>query len=183
VSDFAQALEWVLAKEGGYSNHEADPGGSTNFGVTQSTYDRYRRSRGLALVSVEEIPREDVERIYRDGYWSGPAACTPWPLSLVVFDSRVQHGRAVELIQRAACALGAELATDNVWGPLTRAAVLCAVEEHGAPAVCAAVIRERLYHYGRQDRSTRGLFRDGWIARMCALAAAASLYDGPDEGP
>ena len=134
----------------------------------------------LEFVSAQAA--EDAEQ-FRDGYWSGPAACTPWPLSLVVFDSRVQHGRAVELIQRAACALGAELATDNAWGPLTRAAVLCAVEEHGAPAVCAAVIRERLYHYGRQDRSTRGLFRDGWIARMCALAAAASLYDGPDEGP
>ena len=172
MSDFARALAFVLEREGGYVNHPADPGGATNQGITQSTYDRHRRSRGLGLASVAEIAPDEVERIYRDGYWSGPAEDMPWPLSLVVFDSRVQHGRAVELIQRAACALGAEIATDNAWGPLTRGAVLCAVEEHGAPAVCAAVTRERLYYYGRQDRSTRGMFRAGWIARMCALAAA-----------
>jgi hypothetical protein len=39
---FNRALEMVLHHEGGFVDHPADPGGATNRGVTQATYDAYR---------------------------------------------------------------------------------------------------------------------------------------------
>jgi len=37
--EFAAALPFVLRWEGGYVDHPDDPGGRTNKGVTQKTYD------------------------------------------------------------------------------------------------------------------------------------------------
>ena len=39
---FERALTFVLRWEGGYVDHPADPGGATNYGVTQRTYDAWR---------------------------------------------------------------------------------------------------------------------------------------------
>ncbi|HET7849893.1 MAG TPA: glycosyl hydrolase 108 family protein, partial [Pseudolabrys sp.] len=41
ASSYDAALARVLAHEGGYSNHPADPGGPTNFGITIADYRRY----------------------------------------------------------------------------------------------------------------------------------------------
>ena len=41
-SNYDQSLHWVLQHEGGFSDHKADPGGATNKGITQKTYDAYR---------------------------------------------------------------------------------------------------------------------------------------------
>ena len=46
LQNFQKALKLVLAHEGGWSDHPEDPGGATNFGVTQRVYDAFRRNRG-----------------------------------------------------------------------------------------------------------------------------------------
>jgi len=43
-SAFETALPFVLRWEGGFVDHPADPGGRTNRGVTQRTYDAWRQS-------------------------------------------------------------------------------------------------------------------------------------------
>jgi len=52
ASNFATCLGKVLKHEGGYVNHPKDPGGATNKGVIQRTYDTWRKSMGLAPRSV-----------------------------------------------------------------------------------------------------------------------------------
>lgn len=37
--NFEKGLKFVLAREGGYSNHPSDSGGETNKGITHKTYD------------------------------------------------------------------------------------------------------------------------------------------------
>ena len=39
TSDFSEALRLVLAQEGGRVDDPRDPGGRTNRGITQATYD------------------------------------------------------------------------------------------------------------------------------------------------
>ena len=50
-----EALSRVLAHEGGYVNHPADPGGPTNKGVKQRVCDAYRKSKNFATRSVKSI--------------------------------------------------------------------------------------------------------------------------------
>ena len=51
---FLLAIEEVLKNEGGYVNHPSDPGGATNFGITQRTYPRLN-IRTLTVDQAKEI--------------------------------------------------------------------------------------------------------------------------------
>ena len=86
-------MEFVEQWEGGYVNHPSDPGGATNMGITQRTFDSWRRSSGLPVESVRNLSRVEANRIYEARYW-GPAGCDAleWPLSLVHFDTAVNCG-------------------------------------------------------------------------------------------
>ncbi len=67
-SNFNDCLDRVLKDEGGYSNHPADPGGPTNFGITLTDYRKYINSKGTAL-DVKNMRLEDAKQIYRTKYW------------------------------------------------------------------------------------------------------------------
>jgi hypothetical protein len=87
---FQQAVTFVLAREGGYANDPADPGGETNYGISK---------RAHPDLDIKSLTVEQAREIYREAYW-GPAGCdglSPgW--ALVVFDTAVNCGvtRALE---------------------------------------------------------------------------------------
>src|SRR5258707_4564131 len=67
-SNFNDCLNRLLKDEGGYSNHPADPGGPTNYGITLIDYRKYINPRGTAL-DVKHMRLEDDKSIYRTKYW------------------------------------------------------------------------------------------------------------------
>lgn len=67
-STYAKAMKQIRQFEGGYVNHPRDPGGATNFGVTQAVYDEYRISKKLAKRSVKQIAESEVDDIYLTRY-------------------------------------------------------------------------------------------------------------------
>jgi lysozyme family protein len=95
MARFDDCLVFVLAHEGGYVNDPADPGGATNHGITQATYDAYRTKQGLLPQPVELLEDDEAEGIYRLNYWLA-AKCDqlPAPLDLIHFDSAVNVGVA-----------------------------------------------------------------------------------------
>ena len=102
--NFEECLKFVLKWEGGYSNHELDAGGETNMGIIQTTYDAWRKSKGLPHASVKDITKAEVAEIYDARYWSESRA--KWlksPLDLVVFDTAVNMGvgRSTEFLSTA----------------------------------------------------------------------------------
>lgn len=89
---FRVALDFTLRWEGGLSNHPDDPGGLTNKGITQRTYDAWRTKNRLPKRSVKEITQEEVEAIYAE-YWVGVGADDlPPPLAVAAFDLAVNSG-------------------------------------------------------------------------------------------
>lgn len=92
---FEKALTFVLRAEGGYSDNPADPGGATNRGITQATYNAWRTGRGLPTRPVREITGEEVKAIYRERYWN-PIRGDDLPpaLALAAFDTAVNMGVA-----------------------------------------------------------------------------------------
>ena len=48
--NFQKALEFVFHAEGSSNNDAADPGGPTNMGVTQDTYNAYRKRKNFRIM-------------------------------------------------------------------------------------------------------------------------------------
>lgn len=91
--DFHTILQFTLQWEGGFVDHPNDPGGKTNRGVTQSTYDRYRNDKGLPLKDVRHIGDQEVRTIYYRMFWK-KAGCDNLPplLAMATFDWAVHSG-------------------------------------------------------------------------------------------
>ena len=114
---FPRALALVLIHEGGFVNHPADPGGATNRGVTQGTYNAWRRRQGHEPRSVRDITDQEVAAIYRAGFWDAIRADQlPPGVAYAVFDAAVNSGpgRAVRWLQAE---VGAR--QDGIVGPQT----------------------------------------------------------------
>ena len=93
-SEFETAMKYLYSVEGGYSNNKADKGGATNFGITQATYNSYRKNKGKAAQSVHNITKNEVEELYFNNYWclSGANKVKNKAIALILFDSAVNHG-------------------------------------------------------------------------------------------
>lgn len=91
--DFEKALEFVLAREGGYVNDPDDLGGATNKGITQNTYNSWLKSNGKASKDVKNITDAEVKEIYYKNYWLA-AGCNKMTskFAVVCFDTAVNMG-------------------------------------------------------------------------------------------
>lgn len=122
-SNYELAYSLIREKEGGYANRpkKHDPGGETNYGVTQKTYNAYRKVKGLPRQSVKLISQDEVAEIYRQDY-AKPVRFDVLPVGVdyFVFDTAIHSGasRAAKLLQRA---VGTE--EDGVIGAKTLSAV------------------------------------------------------------
>uniref|UniRef100_UPI003BA8A56D glycoside hydrolase family 108 protein n=1 Tax=Stappia sp. TaxID=1870903 RepID=UPI003BA8A56D len=169
IGNFPRALEWVLVHEGGYVNHPRDPGGATNRGVTQRTYDGWRKRQGKPKRSVRQIEADEVRAIYRRQYWDAVRADElPHGVDYAVFDFAVNSGpsRSVKSLQEV---IGARV--DGVVGEETLGK---------CQTMRSAEIIERLCE--RRMRFTRGLntwstFGRGWTRRVMGKRAGAQLDD------
>ena len=166
MSRFDDAMVWILRAEGGYSNQDGDHGGSTACGVTQESFNEYRKSLGLAPLAVRYITMTDVCSIYLTRYWR-PCHCDslPAPLDLAVFDMAVNSGnrRAILFLQRA---LGVE--DDGLIGPGT----IDAVQADQKADLLGHVVqdfmdaREKYYHDIVANDPSQAKFLGGWLNRM-----------------
>jgi lysozyme family protein len=120
MSNFDEAIGFVLSNEGGLSNDPADPGGLTNFGISQKSYPN---------LDIRNLTREDAVQIYQDDYWNKfqYGDITSQRVATKLFDSAVNMGpvRAVRLLQ-----LAVNVQADGVLGVQTIAAVNAADESN-----------------------------------------------------
>ena len=95
MSDRFQTCHEITAKwEGGWSDHKADPGGKTMYGVTEAVYHAWLRKRGLPIKPVRNISRGEALLIYREQYWRPTAEKLDlFPgVDLAVYDASVNSG-------------------------------------------------------------------------------------------
>lgn len=84
----------VTAKwEGGWSDHSADPGGKTMYGITEAVYHAWLRSRGQSAKPVRQITKRDAEAIFFKNYWQAAKCDRLAPgVDLATYDSAVNSG-------------------------------------------------------------------------------------------
>lgn len=177
IGNFAVALPEVLRYEGGYVNHPSDPGGPTNKGITQRTYNAWRASRGLATRSVRGITGSEVSAIYKRDYWDKVGADgLPPGVDFAVFDFAVNSGpyRAAQYLQRIL-----NVATDGRVGPITLAAAASWRNQH---ALIDEYMDRRMAFL--RALGTWGVFGDGWTKRVVrARQMAHNLVADPTPPP
>jgi len=90
---FHDCLKFTLSWEGGDSNDSRDPGGATRNGITQRTYDAWRKQNGRVTQSVFKMAGLERDTIYLGEYWN-PLQCGRLDagVDLVVFDAGVNSG-------------------------------------------------------------------------------------------
>ncbi len=101
---FDKMLNYILGTEGGLSDDPVDRGGRTYRGVTQKTYDGYRRNNGLVTQDVSKISQKEIKDIYYEIFTSSGADKIDNPqVALVVFDIAVNSGpaKAKELFKKS----------------------------------------------------------------------------------
>ena len=116
---FDDAFTLLLGHEGGYSDHRADPGGKTQFGITE----RVARAHGFTG-DMRTLTRDEAKRIYRADYWEPVRADElPPQVRYDVFDGAVNSGvkQSIKWLQRAAGLTGIEV--DGIFGRQTLAVV------------------------------------------------------------
>jgi lysozyme family protein len=168
------SLRITLGLEGGYSNDPLDHGGATNFGVTQNTYDLYRRHKRLITQSVKLINHEEVKQIYEDNYWKDGhcnfITLTHPKLATIHFDCCVNCGtfQAAKLLQRAVEALD-----DGIIGSKT----LNCIKSKDDNTQCRNYLNQRVIFYTKLilNNPSQQKFQSSWFHRLDRLSKELEL--------
>lgn len=90
---FDRAYAFIRKWEGGLANVAGDAGGLTKFGVTQASYNSYRRGLGLKSRSVARITTGEVRDIFENRLFYGTGTANLPPLlAIVQLDTQVNFG-------------------------------------------------------------------------------------------
>jgi lysozyme family protein len=154
--NFDQAFDALLKHEGGYSDHAADPGGKTRYGITEVVA-RAHGYRG----DMRELPLDAARLIYRAAYWDAVRADElPAAIRYAVFDGAVNSGvrQSVRWLQRAVYA-----PDDGVIGPET----LAAIKRHDPQLLLRRLLSQRLAFMVALPAWPS--FSRGWARRIASL--------------
>jgi lysozyme family protein len=174
--DVEALIDDVIDREGGYSNHRADRGGATCWGITETV----ARADGYTG-AMRALPRARAQAIYRRLYWTAPnfdrvAARSP-AVAAEMFDTGVNMGVAVAatFLQRTLNALNrgashyADVALDGRIGEATLTALDTFLDRRGRGS--AAVLLKALealqgerYVVLAERRPANEAFLYGWLA-------------------
>jgi len=162
----------VVILEGGYVNDPLDPGGETNYGITEQV----ARNYGY-LGSMIDLPRETAEAIYIENYVNKPSYNLVLEYSPAVahklIDAGVNTGpyRSSLWFQRALNSLNrggldyANIKADGVIGPATMRAYAALEQKRGAVKACELVIKlvdaQQASHYMGLNNLPQ--YTVGWI--------------------
>ncbi len=171
-----ELIDEVIGREGGYSNHPADRGGATRWGVTEAV----ARAHGYAG-DMRAYPRQDAVAVYRRIYWLRPGfdrigEIAP-RIAAELFDTGVNMGPEVAagFLQRALNALNrgasdyADVPVDRRVGNATIAALQGFMRRRGASGetvllkAIEALQGERYLRLAEQ-RPANEAFLYGWLA-------------------
>ena len=165
VHTYKEAIDRLLAHEGGYTNHPADPGGPTNWGITIHDARRYWK-KGATAADVKAMPKSVACDIYRAKYWDAQRCdALPAGLDYIMFDYGVNSGigRSGKVLRRI-CGMDASTSTVSD-------SVLAQVSVRNPEKLINAMCDERLRFL--MALRTWPVFGKGWGRRVSESRAAA----------
>jgi lysozyme family protein len=165
---WAKGIAFVLSQEGGLTNDPNDPGGLTNFGISQKSY---------PSLDIKNLTVDQASAIYQRDYWQ---ACScdqlAWPFDMMVFDTAVNQGtsKAIRLLQ-----IALDVTVDGIIGSNTIKASFNADASR-----VKMFLAQRLAAYTRLIASSAMLmnFALNWSHRVISLAEIVLQKTSQPEG-
>lgn len=179
MPDVKEIAEEIVAREGGFVNDPADPGGPTNYGVTLPTLRRLgidlTGDGTVDVADIRKLTKPQAVEIFLEHYFKRPGvAALPEALQASVFDMYVNAGsNAVKVLQRLLGKMGFPCDPDGAIGPQTIRTAHLAQEAAPYHFADAYAIERRNYYYALADArpASRKFARrrdggkGGWITR------------------
>ncbi len=174
--DIDTLIDKVIVLEGDFSNHPADRGGPTRWGVTEAV----ARAHGYAG-EMRHFPREQAAAIYKDKYWQRPgfdqvARLAP-RIAAELFDTGINMGTgtASGFLQRALNALNrngrdyVDISVDGRIGARTMTALGAFLRRRGSKGECVLLkaiesLQGARYIELAESRPANEAFLFGWLA-------------------
>lgn len=162
--DWTPVIDGLLEREGGFTNHPADRGGATKYGITQAALAAWR-GHPVTIDDVRALDLPEARAIYLQRYIVGPGFDAPQikpGLADQLVDYGVNSGPGVA-ISKLQALLG--VAVDGVLGPQTLAALAAAdqLKVNNSLAVARILMIGRLV----AKAPSQVPFLVGWLARAC----------------
>lgn len=162
-------IDDILRREGAaYTDHPADRGGPTKWGITLATLAAYRKIQ-VTPFDVAALTEEDARAIYAELFIRRPHfdQINDERLRALVIDCGVNHGvaRAAKWLQTVAGVMD-----DGVLGPVS----LAAVNSLPGTILYRRILGIRIKFYGRiiTDDHAQAQFAAGWMARAAEFLEA-----------
>ena len=170
---FQYALNEVLKDEGGFTDDPDDPGGATNFGITQKNLDTYREENPKIGVpyKVQDLMHYEADQYYKKLWWNkyNYNAIKSIQIAAKIFDLAVNMGaiQAHKLVQRALYFSGYRVNVDGVLGTKTLAAINDMCNTGQESDLDYEIKQEALFFYENLVKENPRLvkFLHGWINR------------------
>lgn len=175
MSNFDYAVKHTLEMEGVFSNHHADPGGKTKYGVTERIWKAYWRESfdgtDTPCPAIETITKAHAIAFYKDVFWDALRLdrVKSKYIAAEVFDSAVNMGAedAVKFFQRAINfnrrPEWGHIKVDGSLGPITRNAADRLVNEGHIIPLLKAMNGFQFIHYVGEDNPHMSR---GWTRRI-----------------
>jgi Putative secretion activating protein len=165
----------ILQREGGFVAHPSDPGGPTNFGITQNTLGRFL-GRFATVDDIRNLTEQMARAIYMKNYIVEPNLDEIDPVDLrdLVVDCAVNHGvtTAVKWLQTAINEQITKwgmtlLVVDGSLGPKTKKALSYVNKDR----LFEQIIARRIEFYCQlvKDDLNKIVFLMGWIKRALSF--------------
>lgn len=163
--NFPLALQTTLKWEGGYVDDPKDPGGATYQGITQVTYDAWRKSKGAPTRHVILMIPEERDAIYHQRYWDtinadGLAA----GVDVIGFDISVNSGpsRIIHWLQVTINSIVQIIPVEENRGP----AILLGFMQHAPkdPVACVRYLDQKRRSFWKSLPIFKR-FGKGWLNR------------------
>lgn len=173
--NFEKTIQGIIDREGGFSDHPADKGGPTRYGITE----RKARERGYTG-DMRELPRDLATAIYTHDFIIAPGFDLVLAESKLIGEELIDtgvnmgHGLPGKWLQRILNALNqpmhsfAPLKVDGRIGPATIGALRKVIEKRGVEG--ERVIKRGLDGFQRvrylelvEERPKNSTFYYGWM--------------------
>jgi lysozyme family protein len=164
---FDRAFEFTLGHEGGFSDHPADNGGATKYGVTIATLAKHRR-RAVSIDDVKALTLAEAKTIYKKHYWDAlnldAFADSLEILSIILFDQAVNRG-VVTVARQLQTTVGTSV--DGHIGPKTISAIKMMTQKR----VAYNFVKASQISYATivKDNAAQRVFIVGWLRRSHKL--------------